>query len=97
MAPIVSVFQSRFSAMPPPSRLAYHIPPAHLFSTTLILQVMDSFTTTTSKVEDIVLPPVNDDNGTGSSGSCVVCKEDTELPPVNDDNGTGSSGSCVIA
>ena len=58
---------------------------------------MDSFNPTTSKVEDIVLPPVNEDDGTGSSGSCVVCKEDTSLPLVNEDGGTGSSGSCVIA
>ncbi|KAJ6570068.1 hypothetical protein DFH09DRAFT_1362733 [Mycena vulgaris] len=64
---------------------------------TLILPAMDSFTATTSKVEDIVLPPVSDDSGTGSSGSCVVCKEDTSLPAVNEDSGTGSSGSCVIA
>ncbi|KAJ7503243.1 hypothetical protein B0H11DRAFT_2273950 [Mycena galericulata] len=49
---------------------------------------MDSFTATTSKVEDVVLPPVSEDNGTGSSGSCVVCKEDTDLPVVNEDNGT---------
>ncbi|KAJ7911449.1 hypothetical protein B0H13DRAFT_1875739 [Mycena leptocephala] len=42
---------------------------------------MDSFNPTTSKVEDIILPPVNEDDGTGSSGSCVVCKEDTSLPP----------------
>ncbi|KAJ7753743.1 hypothetical protein B0H16DRAFT_1886809 [Mycena metata] len=33
---------------------------------------MDSFTATTSKVEDIVSTPVNNDDGTGSSGSCVV-------------------------
>ncbi|KAJ7723391.1 hypothetical protein B0H16DRAFT_1598704, partial [Mycena metata] len=33
---------------------------------------MDSFTATTSKVEDIVATPVNNDGGTGSSGSCVV-------------------------
>ncbi|KAJ7760703.1 hypothetical protein DFH07DRAFT_957538 [Mycena maculata] len=58
---------------------------------------MDSFTATTSKVEDVVLPPVNEDGGTGSSGSCVVCKEETSLPPVNEDGGTGSSGSCIIA
>ena len=71
---------------------------AHLFSIALILLTMDSFTTTTSKkIEDVVLPPVNEDGGTGSSGSCVVCKEDTSLPPVNEDGGTGSSGSCVIA
>ncbi|KAJ7886663.1 hypothetical protein B0H13DRAFT_2342782 [Mycena leptocephala] len=64
----------------------------------LILLTMDSFTITTSKkIEDVVLPPVNEDGGTGSSGSCVVCKEDTSLPPVNEDGGTGSSGSCVIA
>ncbi|KAJ6488124.1 hypothetical protein C8R47DRAFT_1215930 [Mycena vitilis] len=52
---------------------------------------MDSFTATTAKVEGIVLPPVNEDDGTGSSGSCVVCKEDTSLPAVNEDDGTGSS------
>ncbi|KAJ6514274.1 hypothetical protein C8R47DRAFT_1206643 [Mycena vitilis] len=52
---------------------------------------MDSFTATTSKVEDLVLPPTNEDGGTGSSGSCVVCKEDTSLPLVNEDGGTGSS------
>ncbi|KAJ7183233.1 hypothetical protein C8R46DRAFT_1307461, partial [Mycena filopes] len=57
---------------------------------------MDSFTATTSKVEDII-PTVNEDGGTGSSGSCVVCKEDTTLPPMNEDGGTGSSGSCIIA
>ncbi|KAJ7730906.1 hypothetical protein DFH07DRAFT_969025 [Mycena maculata] len=62
-------------------------------------RAMDAFTTTTipSRTEETVLPPVNDDSGTGSSGSCVVCKEDTSLPPVNNDSGTGSSGSCVIA
>jgi hypothetical protein len=58
---------------------------------------MDSFTTADKKVEDTVLPPVSEDGGTGSSGSCVVCKEDTSLPIVNEDGGTGSSGSCVIA
>ncbi|KAJ7841400.1 hypothetical protein B0H14DRAFT_2586989 [Mycena olivaceomarginata] len=52
---------------------------------------MDSFTATTKKIEDVVLPPVNEDDGTGSSGSCVVCKEDTSLPTVNEDSGTGSS------
>ncbi|KAJ6562617.1 hypothetical protein B0H19DRAFT_1260182 [Mycena capillaripes] len=58
---------------------------------------MDSFTTTaTKKVEDVVLPPVNEDGGNGSSGSCVVCKEDTSLPPVNEDGGNGSSGSCRL-
>ncbi|KAJ7847803.1 hypothetical protein B0H14DRAFT_3453506 [Mycena olivaceomarginata] len=56
---------------------------------------MDSFTTA-KKIED-VLPPVNEDGGTGSSGSCVVCKEDGSLPTINEDGGTGSSGSCVIA
>ncbi|KAJ7044940.1 hypothetical protein C8F04DRAFT_1249386 [Mycena alexandri] len=45
---------------------------------------MDSFTATTSKVEDIV-PTVNEDDGGGSSGSCVICKEDTSLPPTNHD------------
>ncbi|KAJ7056909.1 hypothetical protein C8F01DRAFT_1308375 [Mycena amicta] len=56
---------------------------------------MDAFTTTVPRnIEDVVLPPVNEDGGTGSSGSCVVCKEDTSLPPVNEDGGTGSSGSC---
>ncbi|KAJ7471795.1 hypothetical protein FB451DRAFT_1559023 [Mycena latifolia] len=63
-------------------------------------RVMDAFTYTVAwnlKAEETVLPPVNEDSGTGSSGSCVVCREDTELPPVNDDSGTGSSGSCVIA
>jgi hypothetical protein len=60
---------------------------------------MDAFTTTTipTKAEEIILPPVNDDSGTGSSGSCVVCREDADLPPINEDSGTGSSGSCVIA
>ncbi|KAJ6569301.1 hypothetical protein B0H19DRAFT_1373520 [Mycena capillaripes] len=59
---------------------------------------MDAFTTTVStKAEEIILPPVNEDTGSGSSGSCVVCKEDTDLPPVNEDTGSGSSGSCVIA
>ncbi|KAJ7033173.1 hypothetical protein C8F04DRAFT_1396213 [Mycena alexandri] len=58
---------------------------------------MDSFTATTSKVEDIVPTPVNDDSGTGSSGSCVVCKEDTTLPPVNEDSGTGSSAVQTMA
>jgi hypothetical protein len=60
---------------------------------------MDAFTITTvsTKTEEIILPPVNDDSSTGSSGSCVVCREDTDLPPVNEDSGTGSSGSCVIA
>ncbi|KAJ7474280.1 hypothetical protein FB451DRAFT_1558448 [Mycena latifolia] len=60
---------------------------------------MDAFTTATipTKTEEIALPPVNDDSGTGSSGSCVVCREETDLPPVNEDSGTGSSGSCVIA
>jgi hypothetical protein len=59
---------------------------------------MDAFTyTVPSKVEETVLPPVNEDSGTGSSGSCVVCREDTDLPPINEDSGTGSSGSCVIA
>ncbi|KAK7032777.1 hypothetical protein R3P38DRAFT_3264779 [Favolaschia claudopus] len=58
---------------------------------------MDSFTAITKKVEDVVLPPTNEDDGTGSSGSCVVCKEDTSLPTVNEDDGTGSSGSCIIA
>jgi hypothetical protein len=58
---------------------------------------MDSFTAATKKIEDVVLPPVNEDDGTGSSGSCVVCKEDTSLPTVDEDSGTGSSGSCVIA
>ncbi|KAJ7155129.1 hypothetical protein C8R46DRAFT_1356378 [Mycena filopes] len=59
---------------------------------------MDAFTTIApaTKAEDIVFPPVNDDSGTGSSGSCVVCKADTDLPPVNEDSGTGSSGSCNI-
>ncbi|KAJ6577482.1 hypothetical protein B0H19DRAFT_1370673 [Mycena capillaripes] len=57
---------------------------------------MDAFTATTSKVEDVVLPPVNEDDGNGSSGSCVVCKEDTSLPTVNEDDGNGSSGSCSI-
>ncbi|KAJ6514289.1 hypothetical protein C8R47DRAFT_1206655 [Mycena vitilis] len=63
---------------------------------------MDSFTATTSKVEDVVLPPTNEDGGNGSSGSCVVCKEDTSLPLINEDGGTGSSdiafhwGSLVI-
>ncbi|KAJ7707206.1 hypothetical protein B0H14DRAFT_3525767 [Mycena olivaceomarginata] len=57
---------------------------------------MDSFTTA-KKIEDVVLPPVNEDGGTGSSGSCVVCKEDGSLPTINEDGGTGSSGSCVIA
>lgn len=57
---------------------------------------MDSFTVT-SKTEEIVLPPVNDDSGTGSSGGCIVCKEDTSLPAVNEDSGTGSSGGCVVA
>ncbi|KAJ7154054.1 hypothetical protein C8R46DRAFT_1227667 [Mycena filopes] len=60
---------------------------------------MDTFThiTTTPTTEEIVFPPVNDDSGTGSSGSCVVCKVDNDLPPVNEDSGTGSSGSCVVA
>ncbi|KAK7018453.1 hypothetical protein R3P38DRAFT_3200822 [Favolaschia claudopus] len=58
---------------------------------------MDSFNPITAKVDDIVLPPTNEDGGTGSSGSCVVCKEDVSLPPANEDGGTGSSGSCVIA
>jgi hypothetical protein len=58
---------------------------------------MDSFTTTAKKIEDVVLPPINEDGGTGSSGSCVVCKEDGSLPTINEDGGTGSSGSCVIA
>ncbi|KAJ7881023.1 hypothetical protein B0H14DRAFT_3434140 [Mycena olivaceomarginata] len=52
---------------------------------------MDSFTAATKKIEDVVLPPVNEDDGTGSSGSCVVCKEDTSLPTVDEDSGTGSS------
>ncbi|KAJ7352345.1 hypothetical protein DFH08DRAFT_957144 [Mycena albidolilacea] len=56
---------------------------------------MDSFTATTKKVEDVVLPPVNEDDGTGSSGSCVVCKEDTSLPTVDEDSGTGSSVSSL--
>ncbi|KAJ7052753.1 hypothetical protein C8F01DRAFT_564933 [Mycena amicta] len=80
-------------------RLAYHpfaLPvkasPLHTYTS------MDAFTTTVPRnIEDVVLPPVNEDGGTGSSGSCVVCKEDTSLPPVNEDGGTGSSGSCVIA
>ncbi|KAJ7245930.1 hypothetical protein B0H12DRAFT_1073385 [Mycena haematopus] len=60
---------------------------------------MDSFTATipTKQVEDIVLPPVNEDGGGGTSGSCVVCKEDTSLPPTNEDGGGGTSGSCIIA
>ncbi|KAJ6617899.1 hypothetical protein B0H10DRAFT_2218069 [Mycena sp. CBHHK59/15] len=59
---------------------------------------MDAFTyTVTSKTEETVLPPINEDSGSGSSGSCVVCKEDTELPPLNEDSGSGSSGSCTIA
>ncbi|KAJ7815408.1 hypothetical protein B0H14DRAFT_3745814 [Mycena olivaceomarginata] len=68
-------------------------------STPLILtksKSMDSFTTA-KKIEDVVLPPVNEDGGTGSTGSCVVCKEDGSLPTINEDGGTGSSGSCVIA
>ncbi|KAJ6465789.1 hypothetical protein C8R45DRAFT_1106828 [Mycena sanguinolenta] len=49
---------------------------------------MDSFTATIpTKQEDIVLPPVNEDGGGGSSGSCIVCKEDTSLPPMNEDGG----------
>ncbi|KAJ6514630.1 hypothetical protein DFH09DRAFT_1332984 [Mycena vulgaris] len=56
---------------------------------------MDAFTKTVpTKSEEVVLPPTNEDGGTGSSGSCVVCKEDTTLPPMNEDGGTGSSGSC---
>ncbi|KAJ7154042.1 hypothetical protein C8R46DRAFT_1227655 [Mycena filopes] len=60
---------------------------------------MDAFThiTAATTTEEIVFPPVNDDSGTGSSGSCVVCKADQDLPPVNEDSGTGSSGSCVVA
>ncbi|KAJ6573813.1 hypothetical protein DFH09DRAFT_1311901 [Mycena vulgaris] len=59
---------------------------------------MDAFTKTVpTKSEEIILPPTNEDGGTGSSGSCVVCKEDTTLPPMNEDGGTGSSGSCVIS
>ncbi|KAJ7102608.1 hypothetical protein B0H15DRAFT_815351 [Mycena belliarum] len=59
---------------------------------------MDSFTNTVpTKTEEVVFPPTNEDGGTGSSGSCVVCKEDTSLPPMNEDGGTGSSGSCTIA
>ncbi|KAF8207045.1 hypothetical protein K438DRAFT_1962683 [Mycena galopus ATCC 62051] len=42
---------------------------------------MDSFTTISKKVEDVVLPPINEDGSGGSSGSCVVCKEDTSFPP----------------
>ncbi|KAJ6572760.1 hypothetical protein DFH09DRAFT_1312541 [Mycena vulgaris] len=58
---------------------------------------MDAFTKTVpTKSEEIVLPPTNEDGGTGSSGSCVVCKEDTALPPMNEDGGTGSSGSCTL-
>ncbi|KAJ6514628.1 hypothetical protein DFH09DRAFT_1332983 [Mycena vulgaris] len=53
--------------------------------------------TVPTKSEEVALPPTNEDGGTGSSGSCVVCKEDTALPPMNEDGGTGSSGSCVIA
>ncbi|KAJ7847811.1 hypothetical protein B0H14DRAFT_3453517 [Mycena olivaceomarginata] len=69
-----------------------------LFTHPLILtKPMDSFTTTAKKIEDVVLPPINEDGGTGSSGSCVVCKEDGSLPTINEDGGTGSSGSCVIA
>ncbi|KAJ7259705.1 hypothetical protein C8J57DRAFT_1515069 [Mycena rebaudengoi] len=49
-----------------------------------------------TKTEDIVLPPVNDDSGSGSSGGCVVCKEDTSLPTVNEDSGSGSSGGCLL-
>ncbi|KAJ6476217.1 hypothetical protein C8R45DRAFT_934826 [Mycena sanguinolenta] len=49
---------------------------------------MDSFTATVpTKQEDVVLPPVNEDGGGGSRGSCVVCKEDTSLPPMNEDGG----------
>ncbi|KAJ6468339.1 hypothetical protein C8R45DRAFT_1105697 [Mycena sanguinolenta] len=55
---------------------------------------MDSFTTVTYKAEKPVLPPVNEDDSGGSSGSCVVCKEDTSLPTVNEDDSGGSSGSC---
>ncbi|KAJ7885782.1 hypothetical protein B0H14DRAFT_3431727 [Mycena olivaceomarginata] len=50
-------------------------------------------TTLSTKTEEIALPPVNDDSGTGSSGSCVVCREDTDLPPVNEDSGTGQTPS----
>ncbi|KAJ6463559.1 hypothetical protein C8R45DRAFT_1107886 [Mycena sanguinolenta] len=58
---------------------------------------MDSFTATIpTKQEETVLPPVNEDGGGGSSGSCVVCKEDTSLPPMNEDGGGGSSGSCSL-
>jgi hypothetical protein len=32
---------------------------------------MDAFITI-QKVEDVLLPPTNEDGGTGSSGSCVV-------------------------
>ncbi|KAJ7119461.1 hypothetical protein C8R44DRAFT_982184 [Mycena epipterygia] len=60
-------------------------------------RIMDAFTYTTSKVEETVLPPVNEDSGSGSSGSCVVCKEDSDLPLVNEDSSSGSSGSCIIA
>ncbi|KAJ7681229.1 hypothetical protein B0H14DRAFT_3535858 [Mycena olivaceomarginata] len=49
---------------------------------------------TSFRIEDVVLPPVNEDGGTGSTGSCVVCKEDGSLPTINEDGGTGSSGSC---
>ncbi|KAJ7102593.1 hypothetical protein B0H15DRAFT_943495 [Mycena belliarum] len=58
---------------------------------------MDSFTIVPTKTEEVLLPPTNEDGGTGSSGGCVVCKEDTTLPPMNEDGGTGSSGSCVVA
>ncbi|KAJ7020218.1 hypothetical protein C8F04DRAFT_1272042 [Mycena alexandri] len=61
---------------------------------------MDAFTSTItvpSKTEEIILPPMNDDSGTGSSGSCVVCREDpTALPPVNEDSGTGSSAGLTF-
>jgi hypothetical protein len=59
---------------------------------------MDAFTSSTAtKTEEPVLPPVNDDTSNGSNGGCVVCREDTTFPAVNEDSGRGSNGGCVIA
>ncbi|KAF7297908.1 hypothetical protein HMN09_01011600 [Mycena chlorophos] len=58
---------------------------------------MDAFTSivpTKTEEETVV---INEDGGSGSSGTCIVCKEDTTLEPVNEDSGSGSSGTCVIA
>ncbi|KAJ7356658.1 hypothetical protein DFH08DRAFT_953992 [Mycena albidolilacea] len=69
-------FFSRLACNPPPKSTSTH---AHVFNALLFTE-MDFFFTITaavapapSKVEEVdELPQVNEDSGTGSSGSCVI-------------------------